>query len=92
MCHRHRALTRLLYTFPETHVLTGGDSGIGFETALALASINASVIILSYDAKGSGAAAVANITALTHNPKARSHTPPTSVTHPSVSLGAELPS
>jgi len=69
-------------------VLTGGDSGIGlFETALALASINASVIILSHDAKGSGAAAVANITALTPNPKARSHS--TSIAHPSVSPGAD---
>lgn len=56
----------------QTHVLTGGDSGIGFETALALASVNASVIILSYDAKGCGAAAAANITALTRNPKVRS--------------------
>lgn len=48
-------------------VLTGGDSGIGYETALALAPTQATLLILSYDAAGSGAAAAANITRLTGN-------------------------
>ena len=50
-----------------TVVLTGGDSGIGYQTSLALASIGAKVVILSYDAAGSGAAACANITQITGN-------------------------
>ena len=50
-----------------TVVLTGGDSGIGYQTSLALASIGAKVVILSYDAAGRGAAACANITQLTGN-------------------------
>ena len=52
-----------------TVAITGGDSGIGFETALALASVNATVVILSYDPVGRGAAAAANITAATGNRK-----------------------
>lgn len=51
----------------QTVVITGGDSGIGFETALALASIDAVVYIMSYDANITGAAAAANITTATGN-------------------------
>eukprot|EP00040_Diaphanoeca_grandis_P039988 m.260873 g.260873 ORF g.260873 m.260873 type:complete len:357 (-) comp40805_c0_seq1:231-1301(-) len=51
----------------QTHVLTGGDSGLGFETAMALSSANATIFILSYDAKGKGAAAAANISKITGN-------------------------
>lgn len=41
----------------------------GFETAKALASANATVVIASYDASGSGEQAAANITAATGNSK-----------------------
>eukprot|EP00039_Didymoeca_costata_P011340 m.158471 g.158471 ORF g.158471 m.158471 type:complete len:370 (+) comp15137_c0_seq4:3567-4676(+) len=48
-------------------VMTGGDSGIGYENAMALASAGATLVLLSYDAKGSGASAAANITKATGN-------------------------
>mmetsp|Transcript_46114 Transcript_46114/g.93071 ORF Transcript_46114/g.93071 Transcript_46114/m.93071 type:complete len:359 (+) Transcript_46114:12-1088(+) len=53
----------------QLHVLTGGDSGIGYETALALAAANATLIIASYDAAGQGLVAAENITAATGNAK-----------------------
>lgn len=48
-------------------LLTGGDSGIGYETALALAASRASIVIASYDAQGRGREAASNITRLTGN-------------------------
>lgn len=49
----------------QVHVLTGGDSGIGYEAAMALGTVHASLIIASYDADRKGAAACSNITAKT---------------------------
>jgi len=54
----------------QTHVITGGDIGIGYYTALALASANAEVVMACRDsAKPSGKCqtAVANITNITGN-------------------------
>lgn len=51
--------------------MTGGDSGIGYETALALARINATVIIANRNVE-SGQVAVANITNITGNAKVES--------------------
>lgn len=45
---------------------TGSDTGIGYETALALAGINASIIIANHNA-AKGQAAAENITRLTGN-------------------------
>lgn len=45
---------------------TGSDTGIGYETALALAGVNASIIIANHNS-ASGQAAAANITRLTGN-------------------------
>lgn len=53
----------------QMHVLTGGDSGIGYQTALALASANATLIIASHDPTGAGANAATAITAATGNDK-----------------------
>jgi NAD(P)-dependent dehydrogenase (short-subunit alcohol dehydrogenase family) len=53
----------------QIQVLTGGDSGIGYQTALALASANASLIIASYDVDGTGATAAAAISETTGNTK-----------------------
>jgi NAD(P)-dependent dehydrogenase (short-subunit alcohol dehydrogenase family) len=49
-------------------LLTGSDTGIGYETALALAGLNAQIIIANHNAK-KGQAAVDNITRLTGNTK-----------------------
>lgn len=51
----------------QVHVITGGDSGLGYEAAVAIASRNATLILLSYDAAGHGADAAANITKATGN-------------------------
>eukprot|EP00039_Didymoeca_costata_P009657 m.128390 g.128390 ORF g.128390 m.128390 type:complete len:314 (-) comp14559_c0_seq28:412-1353(-) len=51
----------------KVYVITGGDSGLGYANAMALASVQARIIILSYDVDGSGAAAAANITNATGN-------------------------
>ncbi len=54
----------------QTHVITGGDTGIGYYQALALASANAQVVMACRDsAKPTGKCqtAVANITAITGN-------------------------
>lgn len=48
--------------------ITGGDSGIGYQTALALASANASVVLMPHN-KVKGAAAAENITRITSNSK-----------------------
>jgi len=53
----------------QVHVLTGGDSGIGFEMAAALAAQNATIVILSVEADTKGREAAANITAATGNTK-----------------------
>jgi NAD(P)-dependent dehydrogenase (short-subunit alcohol dehydrogenase family) len=50
----------------QTHVLTGGDSGLGYETALALASAKARVI-LACRSRTKCPAAAANITRITSN-------------------------
>jgi len=50
----------------KTVFLTGGDTGIGYNVALALASVNASIIMSNHNA-GKGEAAAANITRLTGN-------------------------
>lgn len=52
----------------KTYVLTGGDAGLGFETALALASAKASVI-LACRSRTKCPAAVRNITQATGNKK-----------------------
>jgi NAD(P)-dependent dehydrogenase (short-subunit alcohol dehydrogenase family) len=54
----------------QTHVITGGDSGLGYFTALALASANAEVVMACRDsAKPTGKcqSAVTNITRITGN-------------------------
>merc|ERR1719230_744442 len=53
----------------QTHVLTGGDGGIGYHTALALASKNATVVLGLRGKTGKYAAAVENITRITGNRK-----------------------
>jgi len=50
----------------KTVLITGGDSGIGYETALALARVNASIIIANRN-QIHGQAAAASITRLTGN-------------------------
>lgn len=52
----------------QMHVLTGGDSGIGYAAALAVASANASVVIAGHS-EAKCAAAAANISRLTGNPR-----------------------
>lgn len=52
----------------KTVFLTGGDSGIGYNAALALAGVNASIIIANHNA-ATGHAAAANISRLTGNPR-----------------------
>lgn len=52
----------------QTHVLTGGDGGMGYETLLALASKNASVV-LACRSPSTCRAAAENITRLTSNPR-----------------------
>jgi NAD(P)-dependent dehydrogenase (short-subunit alcohol dehydrogenase family) len=53
----------------QTHVITGGDSGIGYYTALALASKNATVVLGLRGKTGKYATAVDNITRITGNHK-----------------------
>eukprot|EP00729_Bicosta_minor_P008930 gene8930-35409_t len=55
-------------TTTAAQIIKGTDL-TGFETAKALASANATVVIASYDASGSGEQAAANITAATGNSK-----------------------
>lgn len=52
-------------------LLTGSDTGIGYETALALAGVKATVIIANHNAE-KGQEAAANITRLTGNTKVES--------------------
>lgn len=52
----------------QTYVITGGDSGIGYATATALASKNATIVLGCRDPTGKGRAAVDNITRATGNP------------------------
>jgi NAD(P)-dependent dehydrogenase (short-subunit alcohol dehydrogenase family) len=51
----------------QTHVITGGDSGIGYATALALASKNATVLLGCRDVEGKGRKAVETIINSTGN-------------------------
>jgi len=53
----------------QTHVVTGGDSGIGYATAMALASKNATVVLGCRGTEGKYAQAVENITRATGNSK-----------------------
>lgn len=53
----------------ETHVITGGDSGIGYATAMALAAKNATVILGCRATDGKYAQAIQNITQATGNSK-----------------------
>mmetsp|Transcript_34848 Transcript_34848/g.57148 ORF Transcript_34848/g.57148 Transcript_34848/m.57148 type:complete len:412 (+) Transcript_34848:49-1284(+) len=52
----------------QTHVITGGDSGIGFNIALALAQANARIIFLGHN-MAKTAAVMRNITGRTSNNK-----------------------
>jgi len=53
----------------QTHVITGGDSGIGYATALALAAKNATVLLGCRDPEGKGRKAVESIINSTGNPR-----------------------
>lgn len=52
----------------QVHVITGGDSGIGYGIAVALAQANARIIFLGHD-MGKTEVAMRNITAVTGNDK-----------------------
>eukprot|EP00931_Biecheleriopsis_adriatica_P111944 TRINITY_DN8642_c0_g1_i1.p1 TRINITY_DN8642_c0_g1~~TRINITY_DN8642_c0_g1_i1.p1 ORF type:complete len:420 (+),score=67.05 TRINITY_DN8642_c0_g1_i1:68-1327(+) len=52
----------------ETHIITGGDSGIGFGIALAIAQANARIILLGHNMEKT-AVAMRNITERTKNDK-----------------------
>mmetsp|Transcript_23642 Transcript_23642/g.67852 ORF Transcript_23642/g.67852 Transcript_23642/m.67852 type:complete len:342 (+) Transcript_23642:63-1088(+) len=52
----------------QLHVITGGDKGIGFATASALAAANAAVLVACRN-ESSGAAAAAEIVKATGNPR-----------------------
>lgn len=51
----------------QVYVITGGDSGIGYATALSLAANNATILLGVRDTTGKGRAAADNITRLTGN-------------------------
>lgn len=53
----------------QTYVITGGDSGIGYATAMALAAKNATVVLGCRGTDGKYARAVENITRATQNSK-----------------------
>lgn len=53
----------------QTYVITGGDSGIGYATAVALASRNATLLLGCRDPAGKGGEAAKNITRATGNTK-----------------------
>jgi len=51
----------------QVHVVTGGDDGLGYQTALALAAANATVVLGCRDAEGKGADAARRIETATGN-------------------------